>query len=203
MCREQNWRLASWDIEQGLQIPGQTNGQPTDAGGSDPLTAIRSINALATPDSSAILVLANFHRYLASPEIVQALARQIALGKQNRTFLVILSPIVQIPVELEKLFAVVEHELPGREQIEEIAPRRRHGRGGTPGRAGVGSVLDAATGLTRYEAENAFSLSLVRHRQIEPQSIWELKAGMLKKSGLLQPAPGRRDGSPTWAGWRP
>ena len=46
-------------------------------------------------------------------------------------------------------------------------------------------VLDAAAGLTRYEAENAFSLSLVRHRRIEPESIWELKAGMLKKSGLL------------------
>ena len=35
MCREQNWRLASWDIEQGLQIPGQANAQPTDAGGSE------------------------------------------------------------------------------------------------------------------------------------------------------------------------
>jgi len=77
LCREQNWRLAVWDIEQGLQIPGQAHGQPTDAGGSDPLAAIRSINALASPDSSAILVLTNFHRYLASPEIVQALARQI------------------------------------------------------------------------------------------------------------------------------
>jgi SpoVK/Ycf46/Vps4 family AAA+-type ATPase len=28
-------------------------------------------------------------------------------------------------------------------------------------------------------------LSLVRHRRIEPSAIWELKAGMLKKSGLL------------------
>ena len=47
LCREQNWRLATWDIEQGLKIPGQNNGLPTDAGGSDPLAAIRSINALA------------------------------------------------------------------------------------------------------------------------------------------------------------
>ena len=61
MCREQKWRLATWDVEQGLQIPGQANGQPADAGGSDPLAAIRSINALASPESSAILVLANFH----------------------------------------------------------------------------------------------------------------------------------------------
>ena len=186
MCREQNWRLASWDIEQGLQLPGQANGQPTDAGGSDPLAAIRSINALASPDSSAILVLANFHRYLASPEIVQALARQIALGKTNRTFLVVLSPLVQIPIELEKLFAVVEHELPHREQIEEIARGVATEKGELPDGADLDRILDAAAGLTRYEAENAFSLSLVRHRRVEPESIWELKEGMLKKSGLLQ-----------------
>ena len=46
LCRDQNWRLATWDIASGLQIPGQNN--PTDAGGGDPLAAIRSINALAS-----------------------------------------------------------------------------------------------------------------------------------------------------------
>ena len=62
LCRDQNWRLAVWDIASDLQIPGQNN--PTDAGGSDPLAAIRSINALASKDGSAILVLSNFHRFL-------------------------------------------------------------------------------------------------------------------------------------------
>lgn len=184
MCRERNWRLASWDIEQGLQIPGQAN-QPSDAGGSDPLAAIRAINALAAKDSSAILVLTNFHRFLQSPEIVQALARQIIVGKQNRTFVMVLSPVVQIPIELEKLFAVVEHELPGRQQIEEIVRGVATEQGELPDGPEFERVMDAAAGLTRYEAENAFSLSLVRHRRIEPEAIWELKAGMLKKSGLL------------------
>jgi len=46
-------------------------------------------------------------------------------------------------------------------------------------------VLDAASGLTRYEAEGAFSLSLVRQGRIEPPAIWELKSQMLMKSGLL------------------
>jgi SpoVK/Ycf46/Vps4 family AAA+-type ATPase len=35
------------------------------------------------------------------------------------------------------------------------------------------------------EAENAFSLSLVRHSKVVPETLWELKTGMLKKSGLL------------------
>ncbi len=49
----------------------------------------------------------------------------------------------------------------------------------------LAELLDAAAGLTRYEAEGAFSLSLVRHGDLRPESIWQLKAGMLKKSGLL------------------
>lgn len=184
MCRQENWRLAVWDIERGLQLPGSP--QSAEAGGSDPLAAIRSVNALASPDGSALLVLVNFHRYLNSAEIVQALVQQIAAGKQNRTFVVILSPVVQIPTELEKLFIVVDHELPSREQLEEIARGIATEAGELPEGEALGTVLDAAAGLTRYEAEGAFSLSLVRHRQITAGAVWELKSQMLKKSGLLQ-----------------
>ena len=46
-------------------------------------------------------------------------------------------------------------------------------------------MLDAAAGLTRYEAEGACSLSLVRHGRLEPSAIWELKSQTLVKSGLL------------------
>ena len=50
----------------------------------------------------------------------------------------------------------------------------------------LGTVLDAAAGLTRFEAEGAFSLSLVRHWPLAADAIWELKSQTLKKSGLLQ-----------------
>ena len=141
---------------------------------------------MATPDGTAILVLPNFHRFLQSAEIVQALAQRIVAGKQNRTFVVVLAPLVQIPLELEKLFVVLEHELPDRRQLAEIAAGIATEPGELPTAAALETVLDAASGLTRYEAEAAFSLSLVRHERITPEAVWELKAGMLKKSGLLQ-----------------
>ncbi len=52
-------------------------------------------------------------------------------------------------------------------------------------------VLDAAVGLTRYEAEGAFSLSLVRHGKLEPGTLWVLKTQSLMKSGLLSLYRGR------------
>ena len=186
LCRQENWRLSVWDIEQGLRIPGPGNAQAVDAGGSDPLAAIRSINALATADSSAILVLVNFHRFLQSAEIVQALEQQIAAGKANRTFILILSPVVQIPCELERAFCVVEHELPDRQQLEEIARGIATQDGELPDGDGLTTLLDASAGLTRFEAEGAFSLSLVRHGHLAADAVWDLKSQTLKKSGLLQ-----------------
>ena len=47
-------------------------------------------------------------------------------------------------------------------------------------------LLDAAGGLTRGEAESAFSLSLVRHGRLEAETVWDLKTMTLKKSGLLE-----------------
>ena len=157
LCRDQDWRLGTWDIDRGLQIPGDE--QPADAGGNDPLAAIRAINALASPDSSALLVLSNLHRFLNSAEIVQALAGQINAGKQNRTFIVVLSPIVEIPTELEKQFVILEHDLPGRDQLEELARGIATEDGELPEGVALETVLDAAVGLTRYEAEGAFSLT--------------------------------------------
>lgn len=177
MCRQENWRLCTWDMERGLQLSGQASGTEADAVGNDPLAAIRSLGSLATPDSSTLLVLVNFHRFLQSAEIIQALAQQISVGKAHRTFAVVLAPLVQIPAELEKVFVVVEHELPRREQLEEIARGIATETGELPEGEGLDAVLDAASGLTRFEAEGAFSLSLVRHRRIEPSAIWELKAG--------------------------
>jgi hypothetical protein len=185
LCQQQSWSLATWDIGAGLQHPDTTHEDETAATTQDPVAAIRAINALATPDGAALLVLQNFHRFLGSAEIVQEVARQIARGKQNRTFLVVLAPLVQIPAELERLFIVVDHELPDRTQLEHIARGIATEEGELPAGLELANVLDAAAGLTRFEAEGALSLSLIRYGRLEPSAIWQLKAQALTKSGLL------------------
>ncbi len=46
-------------------------------------------------------------------------------------------------------------------------------------------LIDAASGLTRAEAESAFSLSLVRRGLLAADEVWELKGRWLRKNGLL------------------
>ncbi len=185
LCRDQGWSLATWDVDRGLALAGSAGGPGVVPSAADPLAAIRSLPALATPEGTAILVLRNFHRFLGSLEVVQALDTQLAAGKRDRTFVVILSPVVTVPVELEKLFVVIEHDLPGRDQLGAIARGVATEPGELPEGESLDAVLDAAAGLTRVEAENAFSLSLVRHGRLAPDVLWEIKSGTLKKAGLL------------------
>jgi hypothetical protein len=185
LCRQERWALATWDIDRGLSLAGRSEDTNSVVNASDPLAAIRSLGAMANPEGTSLLVLRNLNRFLSNIEVVQALDSAIAAGKTARTFIVVLSPVVNIPVELERQFVVIEHDLPGRDQLERIARGIATDPGELPEGDGLTAVLDAAAGLTRVEAENAMSLSLVRHNGIAPEVLWEIKAQTLKKSGLL------------------
>src|SRR5690606_2498564 len=118
----------------------------------------------------------NFHRFLGSAEIVQALARRIQLGKRQRTFIICLSPAAALPPELEKQFVILQHALPSREELLTIAQELA-----APEELGddLDSVVSAAGGLTRYEAEGAYSLSLVRTGRLTAQVIADVKSQQL------------------------
>ena len=75
---------------------------------------------------------------------------------------------MQIPAELETLITVVEHPLPDRARLAEIAEAVATEPGELPIGTALFQVLDAAAGLTRFEAENVFCLALVREGRNEP-----------------------------------
>jgi SpoVK/Ycf46/Vps4 family AAA+-type ATPase len=189
LCRDESWQLATWDCESGL-----STGSGSEAvSASDPVSAIRAVGSLARPDSTVILTLPNFHRFLQSAEVIQALARQVVAGRTSRVITVILAPVLQMPVELEKLFVVLPHPLPASEELLEIARGVATEPGELPEESDLQKLLDASAGLTRMEAENAFSLSLVRSGKITPETVWEMKSQMLKKSGLVTLYRGQDD----------
>ena len=185
-ARQKKWKIAVWDMAGGLRLPGNGDQSSHETANADPLAALRALPTLADPAGTALLVLHNYHKFLNNPEVLQTVFAQLIAGKQQRTFLVVLSPVVQIPVELEKLFVVLEHAFPDRQELTRIASELTSDQpGDSPTGEQLQRVLDAAAGLTRYEAEGAFALSLSRHNTIRPEIIWELKAQTLRKNNLL------------------
>jgi hypothetical protein len=186
LARERHWKVAVWDIASGLRVPTSPGTFRGDASPGDPIAALRALPSLADADGTALLILHNFHKFMANPEVMQTTFSQLIAGKQQRTFLVVLAPVVSIPVELEKLFIVLDHPLPDRVQLERIARElTTESPDDLPQGEELQRVLDAAAGLTRYEAEGSFALSLSRHNALRPEVIWELKSQSLRKNNLL------------------
>jgi hypothetical protein len=186
LARVRQWKLIAWDIAQGLRFPNGPLGSAVERAAGDPLAVLRALPNLAQTDGTALVLLHHFHRYLNSPEVIQTAFTQLVAGKQQRIFLIVLAPVVQIPIELEKLFVILDHALPDRLQLERIARELTSDKPEEmPQGEALQRVLDAAAGLTRYEAENAFALSLTRHNALRPESLWELKAQTLRKNNLL------------------
>ena len=185
LCRAENWRLGIWNCDSGVQFPAEQLNMPGVTDAQDPLAVVRAMPQVSQGSGTTVLIFENLHRFLGSVELVQAVARQAIAGKNNRAFIIVLAPHSQMPVELEKLFVCVDHELPDHAQLEDIARGVATQDGELPSGDELGRVIDAAKGLTRSEAENAYSLSLVRHGRLQPDTLWEIKAGQLKKSGLV------------------
>jgi ATPase family associated with various cellular activities (AAA) len=178
LAKKKQWHVIAWDIAQGY---GDALEKSNRNSPGDPLAILDAQLSRPGTDATTIVLLHNYHRFLNAPMVVQKLYNKILEGKSTRVFITILSPVVQIPVELEKIFVVLEHELPDNEALTSIMKSFDT----TPHEA-TPEVLNAAAGLTRYEAEGAFALSTARHGEPKPEEIWELKEGMLKKSGLLE-----------------
>ena len=181
LARDHDLLLMRWNLDCGLVgINGEFDGTV----GRDPLSVIRSLQSISD-DRSTLLLLENFHRFVDSAEICQALQTQLLLGKQSGRHIVVLSPIVKLPAELERQFVVLHHPLPTKDQLRSIAESLVTEDPGAMPEATAGQLIDAASGLTRAEAESAFSLSLVRRGQLAADEVWELKGRWLRKNGLL------------------
>jgi AAA+ superfamily predicted ATPase len=155
-------------------------------GGEDPMEAVMAVAGL--PDNT-ILLLRDYHLSLndAAPMLVRALKDALSHSKTKGKCLVILGCRRILPPELEREFVTVEMSLPGRKELGEVLD-------GICTSAKIAKykgeerdqILDAASGLTTFEAENAFALSVVSNKAVTPRTVATEKANSIKSNGLLE-----------------
>jgi hypothetical protein len=180
VAKQNDWNFATFDMDRGLTERERPNGD------LDRVEAIRWLKKQhVRHDGAAVLVLINGHKMLDDLQVIQVLTHAVIDGKENRRFVVILGTSLTLPPELEKLFVVLEHSLPNREALDDIM-RHVATEEDVPEGEALNRLLDAASGLTHYEAEGAFALSVVRNNALNVETLWEIKAGMLKKTGTLE-----------------
>lgn len=180
ICQRRGKNLIQWTF---------TTGMAGNVASRDPLQALEYI--LNAPDQSVFL-LKDFHPFITDVAVTRRLRDLIHLLQSSFKHIVILSPILKLPPELEKEITVVDYKLPTSAEIDRLLEGVIQAvRGDTRLKTDLGpqereQVLQAASGLTSIEAANVFAKSLVETKGFDVDVILGEKEQIIRKSGILE-----------------
>ena len=189
VCTELERKLLAWSSTEGLVDTQEGRVTPC----PDPLDALELLNTPFSADSPRLVVLLrDLQLYLdqSDPQLLRRLKDTLRLAKGNGHTILLLGCRLKLPPELEHEITFVDYQLPTPAELEVVlngiiksAELKRVSR------ALRESALQSALGLTTTEAENAFALSIIESKDIDPAIIAREKANTLKRSGLLEVVP--------------
>jgi AAA+ superfamily predicted ATPase len=195
LMAQQNKRFWIWSETMGLQSGsvGATASAPVDES-RDPLRVLEIIRTTTEP---SVFLLRDFHPFL-SPNLYQhasaAIRKLRDLTERLRTSyvtVIILSPVLQLPNELEKDVTVVDYSLPGSDELggllnQAVDSLNRAGERLDLSAGEREQILKAMAGMTITEAENVLAKCIVERRRFDVDLIIGEKEQLIRKSGLLE-----------------
>lgn len=178
-------QIYKWSITNGLENPdGSFLGEFKDP--------IKVLEYILQSDINGVFVMKDYHPYLNEPVVIRKLRDVAHSLKTSMKNVVFLSPILKVPVELEKEISVVDYNLPGKEEIVQIVKSISESIGEADkleisrNPMLLQKVVEAALGLTAEEAENVFAKSLVQTGDFNLKIILSEKEQIIRKSGVLE-----------------
>lgn len=184
VAKDRDFSFYTWTITQGVVDSTDLSNPSAIPDTTDPLAAL---DEFAKMPEKSILVLKDYHMILADPNplVYRKVKDAAIIGKASNRVLIIVGAVLKLPIELEKECTVMEFKLPSREQLKVVAQAIAEGSK-KPINGNAEPILDAASGLTTTEAEDAFALSVVECGEILPENVSRVKADTVKKNGLLE-----------------
>lgn len=166
-------------------------------GESQELDAIGVLQAATQLPEPSVIVLRDYHLEIADHQgvpnaiITRAFKDFTLAAKAANITAIIVSARIKIPLELEKQIVLIPFTLPTRQELREILNDLTLANNIplTTDPAELDEILDAASGLTTTEAEDAFSLSYIEATAIDPAIIRREKAATIQKQGILEIVP--------------
>ncbi|MBM7026014.1 AAA family ATPase [Clavibacter zhangzhiyongii] len=186
-------RVLTYTMSSGLHSPGDRKGKV-----QSPQDALAS---LADAQEPTIFVFFDLHHSLGSqsrsaePATIRAIldvAAAFRSGDVPHT-LIIVSPALQLPLDLEKVVTVVDLPLPGQEEValvlDDIIAANSASITVNLSDEERQRLVQAAQGLTLVEAENAYARAIASDRVLDASDIslvLDEKRQTIRKSGLLE-----------------
>lgn len=190
VAKKLNRTVHTWSVTQGMKPPvNRTSGpvKPSQLPGE--LEALAQIHE--APEYT-VFMLKDFHVYMKDSRVVR-LMRDLAGRLRGRAqTLFIVSPSLNLPVELEKDVSVMEFPFPEPADIEKQVNHAVEAVKDNPSLKVdltpelLEMVVRSAQGLTADEIESALARSFVEKKTLSVDQIIEEKKQIVRKTGILQ-----------------
>lgn len=208
--------VVAWSFTEGFKIlhnPKKTGfAVKEDPKMIDPVNALNTISTETFPDGDILYIMRDFHPFISDVRTCRRLRDLVPSLPMQRKCVIFLGPVLKIPQELDKDVSVLDWAYPDRSElmmvlhasIENCEGNDKFIPGLSATNEGKETIVDALCGLTRTEATNVLSKSLVSTRTYDLSVIMAEKRSMIRKSGILeyydtQPqAVGGLDNLKTW-----
>ncbi|MBC7971947.1 MAG: AAA family ATPase [Verrucomicrobia bacterium] len=178
-------RVYVWTVTHGIV----EYGQPRNVTQHNTVSPEAAIEWVIRHKEPGIFVFKDLHPFYSAP-VIRWLRDAIASFKGTQKAIVLMSPVQEIPIELEKEVAVLDFPMPDMgelnhvlsQQLEQVRTRRIT----TEARE---KLLKAALGLTRDEAEKVYRKAQVtagRLTEEEVDIVLSEKKQLIRRNGILE-----------------
>lgn len=184
ICLEAKMDMYSWSFTSGLEQIGKPE-PPTQM---NPLKVFDYASEVSTP---SLFVLKDLHSFFGNQEVVRKIRDWYNQAHKVYKPIIITSPVLKIPVELEKIITVLDLQLPGADEIEDllnvaIETIKAKTNFEDLSDAEMSSVVRACMGLTSDEIENVLAKTWIENGTFDVSSILAEKKQIVRKSGILE-----------------
>ncbi|WP_121969150.1 AAA family ATPase [Leptolyngbya sp. BC1307] len=179
-------RMYTWTMTHGMVEYGQEGGAGQQNNTVSPQAAI---NWTMRQKEPSIFVFKDLHPFKDSPEVTRSLRDAIEGFRGTQKTIVLMSPVQEIPIELEKEVVVLDFRLPNMSELNQVlSAELEKSRTTSITTEGREKLLKAALGLTRDEAEKVFRKSRVMAGQLtegEVDIVLSEKKQLIRRNGIL------------------
>ncbi len=178
-------RLFVWTVTHGIVEYGQPR-NVTQHNTVSPQPAIEWVMRQKEP---GIYIFKDLHPLMA-PDVVRWLRDAIASFKDANKTIVLMSPVMEVPIELEKEVAVLDYALPNMSELNQVLTQQiEQNRMRRPTTETREKLLKAALGLTRDEAEKVYRKAQVvagKLTETEVEIVLSEKKQLIRRNGILE-----------------
>lgn len=183
-----------WDLITGLQRYDYANRKYIDYANDDdankePLAPIKLMHTLCdlcddNKYTSIMVFVKNYHIFLKSPDIFQSLLNSISKFNKNMATLVIVSPVVDIPIELKRYITIIDFNLPDKAILADALDLMIDNFKADAD--DKDEIITSGSGLTLLEFKNAICKSISsNNRKILANSIHEQKRQLIRQNNAM------------------